>query len=294
MKLSEFIEQKRRTCNKKMRNYLKEGVLSQESYNRLHLFNNNLARELQSAVSIGEDLLKDHIIESINDLLGLVRVWSPTEIRREMFKLIGGSLGRHNTIIRETAATLCRAILVSEAPRLSCEVVETHYELQGESLDELTEDQRLKMQICSEIAESIYQYMCYRMDYISERSEYLQPPLYTLKVVKGGDCDDLAMLLCSLWESIGYETTLHFLPSHCFPGVKLAVPVEREGRVKIYNVRADPTIKRINMFKLSYDLCMGKIDFNDLPEGFRGLYKVKSFTVPPVQYTEYCEVREAG
>lgn len=43
--------------------------------------------------------------------------------------------------------------------------------------------------------------------YINEPGERLQDPLYTLKV-KYGDCDDLALLLCALFESVKLEWKL--------------------------------------------------------------------------------------
>lgn len=45
---------------------------------------------------------------------------------------------------------------------------------------------------------------CY---YINEPGERLQDPLYTLKV-KYGDCDDMALLLCALFESVKLEWKL--------------------------------------------------------------------------------------
>jgi len=290
LRLDELIEQKRRVCNRRLRDYVTKGVLSRESYDHLRSFNNNLATELQAAISVGGDLVKDRIIESIDDLLELVRVKSPTEVRIEMFRIIGGSLGRQNAGIRATASSFSRERLQSAGSILSQDAVRSHYTLQGRPLEELSNDQILEMKIVSEIAESIYEYLCYKVGYISERAEYLQPPLFTLKVVKGGDCDDLTMLLCSLWESIGYETTLHFVPGHCFPGVKLVVPVKAESVAKLYNVRADPTIKKLNMFKLSYDLCTGSRKLKDLPEALHTFYEAKSFTVPPVEYPKYSEV----
>jgi hypothetical protein len=45
---------------------------------------------------------------------------------------------------------------------------------------------------------------CY---YVNEPGERLQDPLYTLKV-KYGDCDDMALLLCSMFEAIKLEWRL--------------------------------------------------------------------------------------
>ena len=45
---------------------------------------------------------------------------------------------------------------------------------------------------------------CY---YVNEPGERLQDPLYTLKV-KYGDCDDMALLLCALFESVKLEWKL--------------------------------------------------------------------------------------
>jgi len=292
MGLEELIEERRRSCRNKLRDWKGRNLISEGSYQKLRTFNNKLSRELEASITVGTNLLKDSLIESIDELIHLVRVESPAQTMMKMFSLISGKLGRKNAEIRASAASLSRIIRESSG-NSDPNVIGAHYELVGKSLNDLNNRALQAIKLSAEIAESIYEHVKYTIEYIKERSEYLQPPLFTLKVVKGGDCDDLAMLLCSLWESIGYETTLNFMPGHCFPGVKLVIPT-RHGKTELFNLKADPSIKQFQMFRLSLDLCSGKKDFSSLPENWRKIFEAQSFTVPPVEYPKYKEVSEAG
>jgi hypothetical protein len=55
--------------------------------------------------------------------------------------------------------------------------------------------------------------------YVNEPGERLQDPLYTLKV-RYGDCDDMALLLCSLFEAIKLEWRLVLSGQHRRTGEK--------------------------------------------------------------------------
>lgn len=50
--------------------------------------------------------------------------------------------------------------------------------------------------------------------------DYIQTPSETLSL-KGGDCDDLAVLYASALESVGVDTSLVFVPRHVFIGFKV-------------------------------------------------------------------------
>jgi len=52
--------------------------------------------------------------------------------------------------------------------------------------------------------------------------DYIQYPNQTLKY-RGGDCDDLTILYCSLLESIGIETALVTVPGHIYPAVDVKI-----------------------------------------------------------------------
>lgn len=323
------MRKRHRKCNEILNSYAKNGFLDQESYFRLTRFNDALATDLEWNISAGKDLLENELIERIDDLIkDVIESLGPLSIR-QMFKLITSkSVGSGNSKdIKPLAANLGR-----EATMIKLDSIDAQYELQnhfqrlGEnSVDKLVDErteikemeekktERLKRELKShflellqgiaDIAENIYKFVRDEMECIPERRDYVQPPLHTLKKSKGGDCDDLATLLCSLWESIGYETTLNLLPGHCFPGVKLMVPFQKDGKtfVQVCNIMADPTFRqnieykgtKHNMFELSYDLCRRQIglkEFERFPRKLRDLYKkAESHTVPPASFKNYCQ-----
>jgi hypothetical protein len=53
--------------------------------------------------------------------------------------------------------------------------------------------------------------------------DFLQFPQETLKY-KGGDCDDLTILYCALFESAGIETAFITVPGHIFMAISLGIP----------------------------------------------------------------------
>jgi tetratricopeptide (TPR) repeat protein len=60
--------------------------------------------------------------------------------------------------------------------------------------------------------------------------DFIQYPNQTLKF-KGGDCDDLTILYCSLLESIGIETAFITVPGHIYPAVNIEVPPSEVGKI---------------------------------------------------------------
>lgn len=325
MELEDLVEEKQKTCNEKLRDWRRRNAISEETYLTLQKFNDTLAREIGYSIHVGDSLLKDRVISSIDELLTLTRVASPTEIIAQMFNIISGKLGRTNPAIRGAAADLSRTIRQGLGD-FDSDVLGEHYGLTNTYCDrqDRSEEVTLKprdlnrMKVCADIANSIYEYVWSNFEYINEdRFELLQAPLSTMKVVKGGDCDDLSMLLCSLWESIGFETTLNFLlgsmdqPAHVFPGVKLVIPTSSK-KVAVFNILADPSLKGFQMFDLSYKLSLSEIEgapsrFSTFLQSvkshqgegtakmFENLYKnAKCYTVPPVKYPKFRQVVPLG
>jgi hypothetical protein len=64
---------------------------------------------------------------------------------------------------------------------------------------------------------AIYRYIVENFTYIAdpEHEEYIQSPFETLSV-KGGDCEDLAILACSLLENLGIRTYLVLTEDHAY------------------------------------------------------------------------------
>jgi ElaB/YqjD/DUF883 family membrane-anchored ribosome-binding protein len=69
-----------------------------------------------------------------------------------------------------------------------------------------------------EVIEDIVAWVYNNIKYVSEPGDWFKPALHTL-IVGAGDCDCLAILICSLLRSIGFKTYLGFEPGHVFPGV---------------------------------------------------------------------------
>lgn len=69
-----------------------------------------------------------------------------------------------------------------------------------------------------EVIEDIVAWVYDNIKYISEPGDWFKPALHTL-IVGAGDCDCLAILICSLLRSVGFKTYLGFEPGHVFPGV---------------------------------------------------------------------------
>jgi hypothetical protein len=66
--------------------------------------------------------------------------------------------------------------------------------------------------------------------------DYLQYPHQTL-FFRGGDCDDLSILFCSLLESVGIRTAFITIPGHIFMAFSLGM-TEKEAKASFY----DPSI----------------------------------------------------
>ena len=56
--------------------------------------------------------------------------------------------------------------------------------------------------------------------------DYIQYPNQSL-FYRGGDCDDLTILFCSLVESVGVETAMLTVPGHIYTAVNLATPASQ-------------------------------------------------------------------
>ena len=68
--------------------------------------------------------------------------------------------------------------------------------------------------------------------------DYVQFPVQTLDR-RGGDCDDLTVLYCSLLESMGIETAFVTIPGHIFPAFNTGIPA---NDVSIYFNSVDDVI----------------------------------------------------
>ena len=282
------VEGVRRFCEKALSREYERGKLDRRYYDLLRELNDEIATILTRALHWGEKLKEWGLADSAGELLSLVeRPSREADAVGAMLRLIEEGRGR----VRYRAKELFKRALKRVMPEGTTGLISYHYALAGRRLEELKPEDERALRAVKEGAWEIYDFVKKEVEYLDERGEYLQPALTTLEVIKAGDCDDQTILLCSLWESIGFETTVNVVEdrseNHCFPGVKLALPSEERGEVVIFNVRADPILAD-DMFDLSYRLCRGEDVFKGMDGRRRELfaklyYEARSYPVPPAE-----------
>lgn len=305
MALTREIDARRKAGIQLVRNY--KQTLSHRSYTALTHLNNSLAEDLLYALNLGREMMHDPEIGDLDWILKQsIECLSPPSLEK-MYLLIMSKLGARNSKVRSLATDLafnaCYANEVELADIISLQEVLYPYQGKLDIAKLESKFQGLKQMISAttEIVETMYRFVA-GLRHVPERREYYQPPIATLEHVKGGDCDDLSMLTCSLWESIGFETTLNVVPGHIFPGVKILVPYGAQGGhlLRMCNIAADtiPLLgEEFNMFRFSVGLCTGDeglIEFKRLKQRWQRYYsEAESYTVPPVRFEEYIEPIQA-
>jgi len=108
-------------------------------------------------------------------------------------------------------------------------------------------------------AKALYYFVKNNFNYIPDPRgiEYVKKPTETL-VSRGGDCDDLALLLASLLESVGIKTRFVFIPRHVYiqaylPEAKTSLK-DKEGFVSL-----DVTCGYCNFGEVAYQGKEGRI-----------------------------------
>jgi hypothetical protein len=219
--LQALSELKRKDARKHLEQLRREGKVTEEDYIELLGLNEEIASEISNAIETVETIRTHKILESPIDILkSYTRPKSEQELFLQMQRLIEGEQGSHNALIRAQAADIARKTSLERFP---IEVPPTYLIL--------TPKRGLEwiryVQHCRTVAQSIYDFVSTHT-YLNESGEYLQSPLHTMKVVRGGDCDDLAMEMAALWRSLGFQTYVKFMPGHVFAGVILPQILLRE------------------------------------------------------------------
>ena len=101
-------------------------------------------------------------------------------------------------------------------------------------------------------AKALYYFVRDNIKYVSDpyAKEYIASPVETLKT-GGGDCDDGALLLAALIESIGIKTRIVIVPGHAF--IKASIP-EAPPKYKIDDwVHMDWTCKKCGFGEIPYN-----------------------------------------
>jgi len=220
----EEIEKKRDEVNRLVIRAIAEGLLPDEDEPVLRTLNEQLARRLSLSFIGGEALMKLNTLDDPTEALVLhERAMSDEQAFVKMrFLIEEDHLGSKFPDIRRTAIELVNSVRGSIAMPLAGH--ELYRPLLSEDCPEDSEELgegRLALAKLYELgAQAIYDFVRTRIDYVSEGDEYFQRAQHTL-MVKGGDCDDVAILTACLLRSIGCSVYLKFLPGHVLAGVVL-------------------------------------------------------------------------
>ncbi len=104
-------------------------------------------------------------------------------------------------------------------------------------------------------AKAIFYFVRDNFNYVSDPTsfEYVKSPRESL-AVQGGDCDDAAILLASMLESIGVRTRMVFIPGHVYVQANLAEALKSYKSVEDW-IDLDATCK---------DCRFGEIPFKNI------------------------------
>jgi hypothetical protein len=171
----------------------------------------------------GQQLTQSQVVPNLSDLFTLKpRVPTEQANATAMQELVNGALGARNPTVCRVARTATDPLRAKFGFPEDIVVSRLYTLLQRQyvphSLHRQIAPYLLHMQLA---AKCIYEQAYQQIRYISDPpGEWFKPALHTL-IVEAGDCDDWAILLCSLWASIGFKTYLGFQPGHVFPGIYL-------------------------------------------------------------------------
>ena len=275
----EFIEQKRRICNKKVQGYLNNREISDIIYHELILLNEQLAENIKKTFIKGENLIKKNILENETALWDYVK---KPENDIEAFEVMRKIIleDSKNSYIRKFALKIAEESSRNTGIPVSIPPV---HELYTDTIfTEEVKNVNAFVEHCEKVARYIYEYIISKAVYVSDPpDDYYQRAYHTLEILDfRGDCDDFAILLCSALRSIGYRTFLAFQPHHVFAGVILA-KVELAQQKRLIRYVEVPLDSQLNRFQINFN--SHKIVFNvfDVVSGafleeFSGYIKEKS------------------
>jgi hypothetical protein len=216
-----FVERKRHEALSKIETWLKNGEISHDAYLFLVRQNDRLANQLSMVFLNRQKLIQDRILDNLSEILNYRK--KPTS-NKEAFELMRSLIisGSEKPLIRKTAIQLAeKSSKERQSPVPIPEVDKLYVKL---PTDRQVENTIAFIKHCGNTAKDIFAFVKKNSIHVCDPpDDFFQDPQDTLGIMNlRGDCDDLAILLCSLYRSIGYRTFLGFLPNHVFAGVLLA------------------------------------------------------------------------
>lgn len=303
-----------------MRNKYDEKFIDVKTYKELQAFLEELKSELFSLIEKEERLNSFDVMEffTAEDIIDMVQ---------NNIKKARGDREIQNFVEEK----IIRKILKTYNSELSLSEILKGYDDSNNFLEDIASNDDKKKKIKERIklmriiARSIYLYVANKFKNYRVRQEKITPAIVFLNKLStkenvGGSCLDQTVFLCSLWEAAGFETTIHVMPKHVFPGVKIPIIVKLDDNrnfIKLCNIRADPYVKELlnyrlegrelegGMFELSCQICedllKGRPVFkkkeidkrnrkpNENEVDIRDLYRVKPIPIEPNNYPDFFE-----
>lgn len=284
--MSEYInlvEDKREAARNLLDKLLNEGRLSVEEYTEFLGISEQLSKALTEILIAGKILLENRVIRDLSDLfISYLKPRSEEQCFLEMKHLIEGELGSKNAYVQRIAASIAKTVSQALNLPINIPISEIYYDkiellcLPDKAVKLLlklsdkrdfkkiydllrefnVKDEDIKrvflMFHTREIVRHVLNWVSENIPYISDPpDDWFKPAILTL-IVGSGDCDDIAILICSLLRSIGFKTFLGFKPNHVYPGVILTsirvievnkLPIEDRQKIKnLLNVSDDYSI----------------------------------------------------
>ncbi|MEM3765809.1 MAG: transglutaminase-like domain-containing protein [Candidatus Bathyarchaeia archaeon] len=244
--LIDFIEKKRKACSMHLQAWLEKAEITSETYQECSLYNEQLSEILKTTFIKGDVLVQKKIVDRPSALWEYEK---KPQNEKEAFEVMRGLIreGSENPCIRKFALNIAEKCSQNLGISVTVPPVEELYS------NALIEDEikyaNLFINHCEKVAKEIYEYVRSKMIYVSDPpDDYYQKAYHTLEILDfKGDCDDLAILLCSLLRSIGYRTFLGFQQHHVFAGVVLAksrpLTADEKNSIEYVEVPLDPQIE---------------------------------------------------
>jgi hypothetical protein len=258
--LVDFVEKKRKECSEKLQEWLKKAEITSETYQECALYNEQLSEILKTTFIKGEILVHEKIVDKFSELW---KYEKKPQNEKEAFEVMRKLIieGSENPCIRKFALDIAERCSQNLGISVIVPPVEELYSIA--LIQEEMKYANVFINHCEKVARDIYECVRAKMVYVSDPpDDYYQRAYHTLEILNfKGDCDDLAILLCSLLRSIGYRTFLGFQPHHVFAGVVLAKlrpsAKDEKNSIEYVEVPLDPQIK-------DYEIKIGsqKIHFN--------------------------------
>jgi len=244
-KIVAFVEEKRKASSQNLQDWLKKNEITRETYQECSLYNEQLSHVLKMTFIKGETLVEKKILDRPSALWDYEK--KPRD-EKEAFEIMKRLIleGSENPYIRKFALNIAERCSQNIGIPVAVPPVE---ELYSEALvKEEIKNANAFINHCEKVARDIYEFVRARMVYVSDPpDDYYQKAYHTLEILDlKGDCDDFAILLCSLLRSIGYRTFLGFQPHHVFAGIILArssSSATEEGNFEYVEVPLDPQLE---------------------------------------------------